>query len=54
MRYAETRRVKGLILVAACHTDLGLQSEAISGYYARPWGPIRHIRALFKSIGCNF
>jgi hypothetical protein len=38
MRYAETRRVAGLVLVAACHTDLGLQSEAVSGYYSRPWG----------------
>jgi hypothetical protein len=38
MRFAEGRRVAGLVLVAACHTDLGLPSEAVSGYYSRPWG----------------
>jgi len=37
MRYAEENKVRGLVLVAACHTDLGHPSEAISGYYDRPW-----------------
>jgi len=27
----------GVVLVAACITDLGEESEAISGYYNRPW-----------------
>ena len=37
MRLCETTRVRGLLLVSACHTDMGMESEAISGYYNRPW-----------------
>ncbi|KAL8622019.1 putative hydrolase rbbp9 [Nucella lapillus] len=37
MRYAETHKVKGIVLVSACVTDLGEESERISGYYNRPW-----------------
>ena len=37
MRLCEETPVKGLVLVSACHSDLGLESEAISGYYSRPW-----------------
>ena len=37
MRLCEETRVKGLLLVSACHTDLGLESEAVSGYYSREW-----------------
>lgn len=37
MRYAETHRVLGSILVGVCHTDLGDSGEAESGYYAAPW-----------------
>ena len=37
MRYLETDRILGLVLVSACHTDLGMESERISGYYSRPW-----------------
>lgn len=37
MRYAETYKVKGIILVSACHTDLGDENEKASGYYNRPW-----------------
>jgi uncharacterized protein len=37
MRYAETHRLLGSILVAVCHTDLGDSFEAASGYYAAPW-----------------
>ena len=31
------RQVKGIILVSACVTDQGEESERISGYYSRPW-----------------
>jgi predicted alpha/beta hydrolase family esterase len=37
MRYAETHRLLGSILVAVCHTDLGDSGEAASGYYDSPW-----------------
>ena len=37
MRYAETHRVWGSVLVSACHTDLGDPGEAASGYYQAPW-----------------
>lgn len=37
MRYAETHRIFGSVLVGACYTDLGLESEKVSGYYDRPW-----------------
>ena len=37
MRYAETHKILGSILIAPCHTDLGLQSEKESGYYDAPW-----------------
>jgi predicted alpha/beta hydrolase family esterase len=37
MRYAETHRLLGSILVSVCHTDLGDAGEAASGYYSAPW-----------------
>mmetsp|Transcript_27972 Transcript_27972/g.55072 ORF Transcript_27972/g.55072 Transcript_27972/m.55072 type:complete len:185 (-) Transcript_27972:175-729(-) len=37
MRLLEKTKVKGVVLVSACWTDLGMPSEAISGYYARDW-----------------
>eukprot|EP00729_Bicosta_minor_P003397 gene3397-8434_t len=37
MRFAEQYQVYGIVLVSACHTDLGLKSERIAGYYGRPW-----------------
>ena len=37
MRYAETHRLLGSILVGVCHTDLGDPGEAASGYYRAPW-----------------
>lgn len=37
MRYAENHQLLGTILVAACHTDLEMASERISGYYDTPW-----------------
>ena len=37
MRCLETNKLYGAVLVSACHTDLGMPSETISGYYSRPW-----------------
>ena len=37
MRFAESNKIEGLILVSACHTDLGDSNERASGYYSRPW-----------------
>jgi uncharacterized protein len=37
MRYAETHRLLGSVLVGVCHTDLGDNGEAASGYYSQPW-----------------
>ncbi|KAF9355504.1 putative hydrolase rbbp9 [Mortierella sp. AD094] len=37
MRYIETRKVKGVILVSAYHSDLGDASEREAGYFNRPW-----------------
>jgi pimeloyl-ACP methyl ester carboxylesterase len=37
MRYAETHRLLGSVLVGVCHTDLGDGFEAASGFYERPW-----------------
>ncbi len=37
MRFAETHKILGSILVGACYTDLGEESEKQSGYYDNPW-----------------
>jgi len=37
MRYAEQNKLLGSVLVGACYTDLGYESERISGYYDTPW-----------------
>jgi predicted alpha/beta hydrolase family esterase len=37
MRLAEDHKLRGLVLVSACHTDLGSSSERKAGYYNRPW-----------------
>ncbi|CAF1300558.1 unnamed protein product [Adineta steineri] len=37
MRLLEKDKVRGVILVAACHTDLGDEGEKESEYYNRPW-----------------
>lgn len=37
MRYAETQRIFGSVLVGAYHTDLGIRSERMSGYFDDPW-----------------
>ena len=37
MRFAEDNALYGSILVGACYTDLGDETEKASGYYDRPW-----------------
>ena len=37
LRYAETHKLKGLILVGAYYTDLGDATEKASGYFDAPW-----------------
>lgn len=37
MRYAETNKILGSILVGVCYTDLGYDTEKQSGYYDDPW-----------------
>jgi uncharacterized protein len=37
MRYAETHRIFGSVLVAPHYTDLGIYAEKRSGYFTEPW-----------------
>ncbi len=37
MRYAETHRIYGSVLVGASHTDLDNRMERMSGYFDEPW-----------------
>jgi predicted alpha/beta hydrolase family esterase len=37
MRYTENNKIAGSILICPCYTDLGEESEKISGYYDSPW-----------------
>ncbi len=37
LRYAETHRLLGSVLVGVCRTDLGDPGERASGYYQAPW-----------------
>ena len=37
MRFAETHKILGSILVGAYHTDLGIEAERLSGYFDAPW-----------------
>ena len=37
MRYAESNKIKGSILVSPCYTDLDDDMEKQSGYYDDPW-----------------
>lgn len=37
MRYAESHKVYGLVLVSAYTSDLGEENERKSGYFNRPW-----------------
>jgi len=37
MRFAEENKILGSVLVGTCYTDLGIESEKLSGYYDEPW-----------------
>src|SRR5205085_912422 len=37
LRYLETHKVGGAVIVAACYTDLGDEKEKASGYYSEAW-----------------
>ncbi len=37
MRFAEQNKLLGSVLISAMHTDLGIQTERISGYFDTPW-----------------
>lgn len=37
MRYAETHQILGSALVGAYYTDLGIETEKLSGYFDQPW-----------------
>ncbi|MBI2611693.1 alpha/beta hydrolase [Candidatus Gottesmanbacteria bacterium] len=37
LRYAETNKIRGSILIAPSHTDLNDELERQSGYFKKPW-----------------
>lgn len=37
MRFAEKNRILGSVLVGTYHTDLGFETEKLSGYFDAPW-----------------
>jgi predicted alpha/beta hydrolase family esterase len=37
LRHAEKHKLRGLVLIAPYHTDLGLEKEKRSGYFDQPW-----------------
>lgn len=37
MRFAQDNKILGSVLVAPMHTDLGIESEKLSGYFDEPW-----------------
>ena len=37
MRYAESNKIRGSILISPSYTDLGDEAERASGYFNRPW-----------------
>lgn len=37
MRYAESHKVRGLVLVSPSYTDLSDELEKMSGYFNEPW-----------------
>ena len=37
MRFAESHKLLGSVLVGAYATDLGIEGEKLSGYFNRPW-----------------
>lgn len=36
LRYLETHRIEGAVIIGVCHTDLGDEKKKISGYYDDP------------------
>ena len=50
MRLSETTKLAGLVLVAACHTDLGEPSEQQAGYYPPSGGPWKW-NDIYKNAG---
>lgn len=49
MRYAEENKILGTVLIAAYHTDLGMESERVSGYFRKSWD-FERIRSNQKFI----
>ncbi len=49
MRYAESNKIKGSVLIAPSHTDLGDELEKQSGYFDTPWN-WENIKANQESI----
>lgn len=37
LRFAETNKIYGSVIIGASHTDLGEESEKVGGYFDRPW-----------------
>ncbi len=37
MRFAENNKILGSVLVGSYHSDLGMETEKLSGYFDRPW-----------------
>ncbi len=37
LRYLETHKLRGVIIIGVMHTDLGFEDEKDSGYYDSPW-----------------
>lgn len=37
MRFAEQNKILGSVIIGAMHTDLGIESERLSGYFDTPW-----------------
>ncbi len=37
MRYVEENKILGSVLIGTMHTDLGIKSEQLSGYFDGPW-----------------
>jgi len=52
MRLCEDTKLAGLVLVAACHTDLGCPSEQAAGWYP-PSGGAWKWQDIYENAGCN-
>jgi hypothetical protein len=53
MRYVETHKILGSILISPCYTDLGDEKEKQSGYFDDPW-QWQAIKANQKKIALVF